>query len=198
MTVNDGWYETSTGRIIYPSKPNESCININDIAYALSNICRFGGHSSKFYSVAQHCVLVSTVVSPANALLGLMHDASEAYLGDVVRPLRLLIRDYQTLESAWNKVILRKFQVTGDHTEVKEADNHILSLEISALTYSKGGGWPDFSSPRMPGITIDPWTPALARRVFIAYYYGLANAKRRRLVTPKIMAAMLDDYAGRS
>ena len=166
-------YETVSGCIIYPWHPNPVLINIRDIAHALSNICRFGGHCSSFYSVAQHSVLVSQVVSPENALMGLMHDATEAYLSDVVRPLKKGLPEYSKLEGQWEKAIFSAFGITGDHAEIKEADNHILSLEIKAFVRSKGEGWPDFSSKRMESPTIVPWTPDVAREKFMQRWLEL-------------------------
>lgn len=167
------WYETFTGKIIYPYKPNEVVVDIRDISHALSHVCRFGGHSSSFYSVAQHSVLVSQLVSPRNAFLGLMHDATEAYLGDMVRPIKHRMQEYQNLEAEWESVISKKYGIVGDHDEVKEADNHILSIEVRKLIPSKGVGWPDFSSSTMCDVTIDPWASKSAEKIFLARFYEL-------------------------
>jgi hypothetical protein len=99
--MNEPWIQTFTGRKAEPFhlKPDQVCIE--DIAHALSNICRFGGHCRNFYSVAQHSVQMSWAVWTDNplpavgraklSLCALMHDAAEAYLGDVVRPLKELL-----------------------------------------------------------------------------------------------------------
>src|SRR4051812_30250690 len=80
------WMQTFTGRQFWPVDPRADEIAIEDIARALAMTCRFGGHVRFHYSVAQHSFLVSLVCSPEHALWGLLHDASEAYLGDVVWP----------------------------------------------------------------------------------------------------------------
>jgi uncharacterized protein len=82
------WIQTYTGRRVYPLDPSPEDIDIADIAHALSNVCRFTGHVREFYSVAQHSVIVSECVPAPFALLGLMHDAPEAYIGDISRPLK--------------------------------------------------------------------------------------------------------------
>jgi len=74
----DDWFQTYTGKKVFAFEPRGIDISITDIAYALSNVCRFGGHSL-FYSVAQHSVLVSQVCDPEHALIGLLHDSSHAY-----------------------------------------------------------------------------------------------------------------------
>ena len=73
------WLQTYTGKKFYPFDPREEEVDILDIAHALSQLCRFGGHTKEFYSVAEHCVLVSMCCPSEVKLLGLLHDAAEAY-----------------------------------------------------------------------------------------------------------------------
>src|SRR5690242_11754504 len=82
------WMQTYTGRRFWPLDPRVDDIDIGDIAHHLSLVCRFAGACREFYSVAQHCVGVSYVCDPKDALWGLLHDAAEAYVGDMVRPLK--------------------------------------------------------------------------------------------------------------
>ena len=84
------WIETYTGKKVYPLRPDEETLCVEDIAHALALTCRFGGHCSEFYSVAQHSCLVSDLCPDGLKLAGLMHDAAEAYLGDVVSPIKPL------------------------------------------------------------------------------------------------------------
>jgi hypothetical protein len=128
-----GWIQTWSGKRVFLDRPDRDVVEIEDIAHALANVCRFGGHSH-FYSVAQHSILVSELVREKDkslALAGLLHDAAEAYLGDVVRPLkRILGASYSDLERAWMTVIAEKFSAPGVFDPlVKEADNQALAIE---------------------------------------------------------------------
>src|SRR5579885_2784587 len=84
------WIQTYCGVAFYPLDPRPEEILIEDIAHALSMLCRFTGHVKRFYSVAQHCVYVSHRCDPKDALWGLLHDAAEAYLNDISRPVKSL------------------------------------------------------------------------------------------------------------
>lgn len=131
--VRDDWFITAHGRRLFILEPDPAHIHIDDIAHALSNLCRFGGHVP-FYSIAQHSVLVSRIVPQQFALAGLLHDASEAYLGDVIRPLKRQLFVYRDIERQWEDVIARRFRLGGSmpHTcsaEVKLADLVALATE---------------------------------------------------------------------
>jgi hypothetical protein len=83
------WVQTFTGVKVHPLDPRPEDVRVADVAHALARLCRFTGHvKAAHYSVAQHSVLASHVVHPAAALLALLHDAAEAYLGDLSRPLK--------------------------------------------------------------------------------------------------------------
>lgn len=82
------WILTFSGERFYPFSPAPEEVKTKDIAHALANICRFNGHTRGFYSVAAHSVHVSRLVPPEFALEALLHDAAEAYVGDMVRPLK--------------------------------------------------------------------------------------------------------------
>lgn len=86
--VRNDWIQTNSGQKVFPLDLAPEDISIGDIGHALGNICRFGGHCRHFYSVAQHSVLVSEYLPEGLALAGLLHDAAEAYLGDIMRPLK--------------------------------------------------------------------------------------------------------------
>src|SRR5574341_870942 len=85
-----GAVTTRSGRVVRPLAPDDATVDLGDVAHHLSLVCRFGGACSRHYSVAQHCVLVSRVVPATHALAGLLHDAAEAYIGDVVSGLKRL------------------------------------------------------------------------------------------------------------
>lgn len=104
-----GVIRTFTGKYIDVFNPKPEDICIEDIAHALSNICRFGGHTFKHYTVAEHSVRVSMIVSERNKLAALLHDASEAYLLDIPTPIKKALPDYYKWEYALMEVIAEKF-----------------------------------------------------------------------------------------
>lgn len=169
------WMQTYTGRAFYPLDPRPEEISELDIAHALSHICRFGGHSTRFYSVAEHSILVSRSVSEENALYGLLHDAAEAYLGDMIRPLKLSMPDYVKAEQRVLAVIFAKHGLTGPiPDEVKEADERILVDERQFLMAPPPQPW-TFGGPRIRplGVEITGYTPEFAERAFIARWQEL-------------------------
>jgi len=121
---------TATGNHFDVQHPDPSSIEILDIAHALSNLCRFTGHTSDFYSVAQHSVIVSRLVPKHLALEGLLHDASEAYLGDVSSPFKALLPDYQRIEKTVQNVIAERFDLKHPFpSEIHHADMTALASE---------------------------------------------------------------------
>lgn len=128
--MNDHSMQTYTGRIIDLTRVSAEDIRLHDIAHSLSQLVRFTGHAKHPYTVAQHSVFVSTLVAPQYALCGLMHDATEAYLGDVSRPLKSLLPEYRALEDRFHRVIAEKFGLPWPMPkEVKHADNVALLTE---------------------------------------------------------------------
>ncbi len=128
-------FNTVEGRAIDLRKPSEEAIEICDIAGALSLICRFGGHVNRFYSVAQHSLVVCALAPDDLKREALLHDAPEAYLGDVIKPLkRLLGPAYRELECCFEDLICRKYGVDpGMIKAVKEFDLLAQELEHEAL-----------------------------------------------------------------
>lgn len=102
--------------------------NIESIAFALSNINRFTGHVGQ-YSVAQHCVMIAEALPEPYKLAGLLHDAPEAYIGDVSAPLKRLLPEYKKLEKFYHQVIDSYFNVQTEHPLVKEYDVRMLISE---------------------------------------------------------------------
>lgn len=161
------WGLTSSGRRFWPADPRVDDICIGDIAHALSMQCRFGGHSKVFYSVAQHSVLVARLVSPANKLVGLMHDATEAYLQDIIRPLKRELRTaYKPLETAWAHAIGLVFglddRLAELPKEVHDADRSVLVAEHRDLM----AFCPDWPVGESKLAKIEPWDPARAKDEF--------------------------------
>lgn len=135
--------KTFSGKMINLIDPNIDDVCIDDIAHSLSMQCRFNGHSKNFYSVAQHSVYVSYLCGYNDALAGLLHDASEAYLSDLPKPLKDsgLIPNYLKLENIFQLLIYNKFNIYANKPQlnswdfdlpssVKTADNRMLSTEL--------------------------------------------------------------------
>lgn len=148
---------TFTGKYINPANPNPELICIEDIAHALSMQPRFGGHLPVFYSVAQHCCRVSFLVPDHLRLPALMHDASEAYLIDVPKPIKSQLSEYKEYEMQLMYEIAKKFGfIWPGHEKIDEADIAELELEWDELMLGKG-------YPK----TIIPLSQAQAKQQFI-------------------------------
>jgi len=139
FTEDSGTIDTYNRQIINIFDPQPETLLIEDIANALSHICRFGGHCNEFYSVAQHCVDVSYRMKDAPkelVLAALLHDASEAYLGDIIKPLKYssVFVDYKVLEHKFETVLAKKFGCTSlSDPLIKVADINALLDETQFL-----------------------------------------------------------------
>jgi len=130
------WISTFTNKKLHYLKPNPDEICIEDIAHALSLTCRFGGHCSEFYSVAEHSIRVMGIVTVKYKLEALLHDAHEAYLHDVPRPIKQDIPQYKILADNLQEAILTKFDCkTRNSKEVKKADDTMLATEARDLGF---------------------------------------------------------------
>ncbi len=132
--------ETYMGKRVYFMDPRPDDFDITDIAHALSNNCRWTGHCKFFMSVAEHSVAVSYLCD--DPLAGLLHDASEAYLTDVAKPIKPFLENYMDIEDRIMKAIAKKYGFKYPlATSVKLADNQQLSTEAAFLVPSKGNHW---------------------------------------------------------
>ena len=155
-------------------EPDKTPLEIVDIALGLSNICRYGGQIARFYSVAEHSVHASCLVEPEYAYDALMHDAPEAVIGDMVKPLKEILPDYQVVETRVEESIFRQFGVSNPlPKQVKIADIQMLILEKEQLK----GNFDEWSwcanVPRPPHIDMQCWTPAEGFSRFMARYSEL-------------------------
>ena len=128
------WIQTYTGVRFDLEAPTPEMIRIEDIAHALALINRFAGHTREPYSVARHSIYVAEVLPPSLKLEGLLHDAAEAYLGDVTSPLKELLPDYRIIETRVEDVIRRKFNLPAIAShEVRVADLRLCATELRDL-----------------------------------------------------------------
>lgn len=172
------WIQTYTGMQFWPLGPRREDVRLEDIAHALANQCRFNGHCRKFYSIAQHSVLV------ANDLLargfagkvvtaGLFHDAAEAYLPDICSPIKGAFPDFRVFERRLLAVI---FDAIGigvrgvtqlEWDAIKESDARLLATEARDLMGPPPEPWEGLPLP-LPD-KISPWSPKRSKRAFLAY-----------------------------
>lgn len=169
LVKGDGRIITSTGKWFDVFNPDPGDVDIRDICHALSLQCRFTGHTREFYSVAQHCVLVAANCPSEDALYGLLHDASEAYLSDIARPIKKhpdFGPFYLEAEARVQDAIYTHFELDPNAvpSSVKDADDILLRTEARDLMPSE--------FPIYPGDTLTeeiiPWTPLRAKGEFIA------------------------------
>lgn len=174
------WMSTFTGRQFWPLDPRAEEVCIEDIAHSLAMTCRYGGHCNRFYSVAEHSVLIARWLQehygelPAVVLKGLLHDAPEAYLTDVPRPIKGSLVGYKEMEARLWKVIANMHGMSDlMPAEVHEADNRILADEMSQnMTLVD----PDYTDPL--GVTLQFWSPEQAEAEFLSTYWSIIETAR--------------------
>jgi len=174
--ADEPWIQTYTGKRFTPTNPIVDDIVIEDIAHPLSMQCRFSGHVKKFYSVAQHSVLVSYVCDNQDALWGLLHDASEAYLVDIPRPIKKSGKfdNYLEFENIMQRAICKKFGLQPDMPEsVRMADDMLLATEARDLMSPMHKDWINLTDP-LP-FTITPLSHDDAKLLFLKRFEELTG-----------------------
>jgi hypothetical protein len=178
------YLQTVSGRWVNPFDPDPDQLDAGDIARALANLCRFGGHSRVFYSVAQHSVIVSQLVEQAGgdaeaAFAALMHDATEAYLGDMPHPLKHrspLGAAFKAAEEQLEQAIRDRFRINPDVPEIKRCDRALLATERRAFS-SERWPWPELEGVEPLDVELTAWSPDEAARAFAERYAEL-DARR--------------------
>lgn len=171
---NEDWIQTHSGRRFNPLNPNPDAIVIQDIAHSLSMMCRFTGHCKKFYSVAQHSVLVSYICDSKDAMWGLLHDASEAYLVDVPRPLKRSgqFEAYKKFEAKMQEAVCKRFGLPlTEPASVKKADAQLLVTEARDLMSPLHPDWRNMMDP-LP-FKIEAWDQQHAKDMFMKRFFEL-------------------------
>lgn len=172
------WMQTYKGHHFDFSFMHKTPLDIEDIAHALSQICRFNGHCREFYSVAQHSVYVSQLVSQAHGFAGLMHDAPEAYLGDMVSPLKRRIPEFRQHEQWLWMVVAKQFGLPLEMPEeVRKMDLVMLAAEARDLLKADVSTWGLAAAPEW--IRIEPWPPKVAERHFLDSFAALSEAANK-------------------
>ncbi len=183
-TGGAGSIETYTGVLFDPSEELPA-YNLEDIAHALGMCVRYNGHVNNFYSVAEHCVLVSRIMQDKSqsrelGFEGLMHDALEAYLSDVPAPFKPLLPDYKALDDKLERSLRAHFLLNEDKSPLcKTADWLALFIEADKLMHSRGKAFSDPLNLRPQALAmrdqypIRCWDPETAKRQFIDRYEEL-------------------------
>ena len=155
---------TFMGNLIDPFTPDPEMITLVDIAHSLSNLCRWNGHTMRFYSVAEHSIFVQNMVqSHEDKLAAMLHDASEAYIADITRPVKHRLKNYFDVEHELMIVISRKFGFQFPLSEaVREADDYAMRWEwVNVVTADR----------------VSPMAPVVAKRAFLTIMDMLTNVK---------------------
>ncbi|AZV77703.1 hypothetical protein EBB79_07235 [Parasedimentitalea marina] len=155
--------------------PESSNFTIDDVAHGLSQICRFTGQCKRFYSVAEHSVHASHNVPAGFEMEALMHDAPEAFVGDISKPLKTLLPDYKIIEDRAEAVVLARFGITPPLSpQVKLTDLKMLRAEQVKATGNQDV-WPIVAELNATDITLEFWQPEEAKRRFLERFYELST-----------------------
>lgn len=184
MIGRGDWIQTASGRMFYPFDPRPDEIHIEDIAAGLSRQCRFGGQlraGVEFYSIAEHCVLLARHFRARGnrelAKWALMHDAAEAYLNELVRPIKRAIPAYSDIEARIMREICGKFGLPFEEPqEVKDADRRILTDERLNVMAEPPAPWATDGEPLVAIILCYP--PRMARAAFLHQFGELFGNAR--------------------
>jgi hypothetical protein len=175
------WMQTFIGRQFWPADPRADEIDIRDIAHALSMQCRYAGHCTQFYSVAEHCVLLANAI-PEQKLWALLHDASEAYLVDVPRPVKPSLTGYAALEDRIMAQVAIQFNLlpfTVTPAIVKDYDFRML-VDEKAQNMRPGLRWGSIDGLDPVGVTLQFWTPEQAENEFLRVYFDLSRKELKK------------------
>jgi 5'-deoxynucleotidase YfbR-like HD superfamily hydrolase len=173
---------TVSGKQFFLLEPRLEDIDINDIAHALALQCRWTGHCKFHYSVAQHSYYCSFLGPESEAFDRLMHDAPEAYIGDLNRPLKHYTeagKFYRQQEAIIQKAIAQRFGFSEiEPPSVKMADNSMLYAEkkqIMGYTFDEAEDWERYDENN--GIVIAEWTPQQAKQMFLNRFEELYSGR---------------------
>jgi uncharacterized protein len=163
------WIQTYSGRQFFLDVIEPEKICLDDIAHALSHLCRFGGHTLEFYSVAQHSIVVaSECFTVFGRQWGLLHDAAEAYLVDVPKPIKPLLAGYAGLENRILAAIAQRFRLELPiPEEVHRADVRALYTERRDLLMPPPADWAQEGLVECFPKRIVAWDPTEAEERFL-------------------------------
>lgn len=177
------WMQTYLGAKFYPLDARPEEVSITDIAKALGKLCRFGGHCLRFYSVAEHCVLLAKAMPKEFQFRALMDDAAEGYLGDMIRPIKNDSPEYKQREAALSAIILPRFGLDPECPPLlTECDQRILTDEQTQNMAKPPEQWITRAEPL--GVTLQFWPPEEAARQFLIMFNQLCREEDRVKISP--------------
>lgn len=195
------WIQTYAGLKFHPWAPSLKSFLPRDVAHSLSNLCRFNGHCREFYCVAQHsCVVAGIAMNESGrldvGLHALLHDAAEAYVGDLVRPIKKGMPEFGLVEDGVHGAMYQAWGLRPmDKVEagiVRWADNVALATERRDLMGEAPAAWEDLPSPCLDHIAgVNPFA---AERMFLDMFYALHRAYTRDTVRDDELLAQLVAY----
>lgn len=184
-----GWIQTFSGGKFWPLEPKAEDVRIEDVAHALAYQCRYAGHATRFYSVAEHCCLLADYVlrrhdtesmtmpdmRRRDALTALLHDAAEAYLPDLARPLKYRMPEWRAADAALEAVVIPA--LGGEHplpAWMKLLDARILRDERPVVMRETGESW-QIDDLEQLGVWVRGMPPHEAERWFLDLYAELTR-----------------------
>ena len=179
----EDWKQTFTGKKFYLENPRVEDVCIEDIAHALSMICRFGGHVKKFYSVAEHCVHASIIAKdPPLNFFALLHDAPEAYSGDIASPIKRVFPEIKGFENRIAEAVNKRFGLVWHpeiHRQIKEIDTRLLITERNQIMSESPEPWfCDIAGIEPYDFKLSLYSPKEAEEAFLGLF-GLFNPLNR-------------------
>jgi hypothetical protein len=177
----------ASGKLFDFLDPRGSEFTIEDIAHGLAHICRYTGQCRRFYSVAEHSILVSDTVKDF-AYEALLHDAAEAFIGDITRPLKQLLPDFKRIEAGVEAAIIGRFGLNPRYRKtVKEADLRVLAAEQAQVMPAGCADWAIEAGIRPAPVVVRHLDPSTAKREFLERYekYAAQRASKKVQVTSR-------------
>ena len=173
------WIQTFSGVAFDLLDPKPEQVRIEDIAHALARLCRYTGHCERYYSVAEHSILVASILPPHLMFEGLMHDAIESYIGDLSSPLKVAMPEYRRIEAPIRRAVAERFGLEPDVPPlVKKSDMYMLEFERRRLLSKPPRDWNlpanDFE-PQGIDVTLMCWKPRDAEREFLHHFEVLSK-----------------------
>ena len=179
--ITTPYVSTFLGNRFYPLEPRIDHVAIEDIAHGLAYQCRFNGQTQEFYSVAQHSLIVATLVPADLRLAALLHDAAEAYLGDMVKPLKVLLPAFSAIEDEVSAIIATAFGLDfSDYGPIKRADLIALATEKRDLMPHSTERWAYLDDIRPLPQRIVSMSPGQAKQEFLREFARLGGLAARR------------------